>query len=174
MGMTAPEDEESEFDGPSKSQRKRDADALQALGVALLDLPLADFEALPLPEKLRDALELLRRITSRGAQVRQQQYIGKLMRKIDIDPISAAIDKQRLAQNNQSRDFHRLEAWRDRLLTEGEPALAALLSTHPHADANRIRRLLNDAARERAAAKTPAASRELFRYLREITAASAG
>jgi ribosome-associated protein len=172
--MTVPEDEQSEFDGPSKSQRKRDADALQALGVALLDLPPADLEALPLPEKLRDALELLRRITSRGAQVRQKQYIGKLMRKIDIEPIGAAIERQRIAQANQSRDFHRLEAWRDRLLAEGEPALAALLSTHPHADASRIRRLLGEAARERAAEKNPAAARELFRYLREITAADAG
>lgn len=172
--MAAPEDEDTEFDGPSKSQRKRDADALQELGVALLDLPLADLDALPLPERLRDALELLRRIPSRGAQLRQKQYIGKLMRKIDIAPISAAIERQRAAQANQSRDFHRLEAWRDRLLREGEPALAALLSTHPHADANRLRRLLNEAARERAAEKTPAAARELFRYLREITAADAG
>jgi ribosome-associated protein len=172
--MTVQDDDDAEFEGPSKSQRKRDADALQDLGVALLDLPPAELEALPLPEKLRDAIELLRRITSRGAQLRQRQYIGKLMRKVDVEPLRAAIEQQRVAKASRSRDFHRLEALRDRLLTEGEPALVTFLAAHPEADATRLRRLLAEAAKEKAAGRTPSAARELFRILREITGGSAG
>ena len=76
---------------PSKSERKRRSDDLQSLGEALIDLPDSEFNALPLPEQLREAVQLARKITAHGGLYRQKQYIGKLMRKIDAEPIRDAL-----------------------------------------------------------------------------------
>ena len=76
---------------PSKSARKREAHALQKLGEELVRLRAADLARLPLPETLRDAIEEARRLTSRGALSRQHQYIGRLMRDIDVDALEKAL-----------------------------------------------------------------------------------
>ena len=84
-----------EEERPSKSERKRRSDDLQSLGEALIDLPDSELDALPLPEQLRDAVLLARKITAHGGLYRQKQYIGKLMRKIDAEPIRAALNAKR-------------------------------------------------------------------------------
>ncbi|TLY63115.1 MAG: 5-(carboxyamino)imidazole ribonucleotide mutase [Gammaproteobacteria bacterium] len=76
---------------PSKSARKRAAHAAQDLGEALTALRDAELEALELPEALLDAIRAARRITSRAAAVRQRQYIGRLMREVDLESIRAAL-----------------------------------------------------------------------------------
>jgi ribosome-associated protein len=81
-----------EFDeGPSKSELKRRSHDLQAVGESLIGLSQRDFDAMPLPDELRDAVALARRIKSRGALYRQKQFIGKIMRRIDAEPIRAAL-----------------------------------------------------------------------------------
>jgi len=128
----AARDEDPELnEPPSKSQRKRDAEELKDLGDELTALPATDLEALPLPEKLRDAIDLARRITAHGAAARQRQLIGKILRKVDVEEIRAALEARALARRLEAREFHRVEAWRDRLLAEGEPALAALAAAAP-------------------------------------------
>ncbi|MBS0395085.1 MAG: DUF615 domain-containing protein, partial [Proteobacteria bacterium] len=124
--MAAQHDDTEPDEGPSRSQRKRDAEELKVLGDELVALPDGDLAALPLPEKLRDAIELARRITAHGARARQRQLIGKILRKADVTGIRAAIEARALERRLAAREFHRVEAWRDRLLAEGEPALAAL------------------------------------------------
>ena len=104
-------------DRPSKSARKRHSDDLQALGEALIGLSLAELEELPLPEVLRDAVLLAQRITAHGGLYRQKQYIGKLMRKIDAEPIRAAIDARRDRERVEALSFHLIEQWRDKLLS---------------------------------------------------------
>jgi ribosome-associated protein len=86
-----PDDDEWQDLPPSKSSRKRDALALQKLGEELVQLRAAELDTLPLPENLRDAIDEARRLTSRGALARQRQYIGKLMRDIDLAPLREAM-----------------------------------------------------------------------------------
>lgn len=160
--------------GPSKSQRKRDASALQDLGVRLCELPPGELDLLPLTEKLRDAIDLAKRITSHGALFRQRQFIGKLMRQIDVDPIVAALDAKSERQAEAARRFHRLEQWRDRLLTEGEPALEAFLARYPAADAGALRALVAKALAERAEGTEKAAQRALFKAVRAAGEAAPG
>jgi 5-(carboxyamino)imidazole ribonucleotide mutase len=76
---------------PSKSARKRAAHAAQKLGEELVLLKDADLLALDLPEALTEAIRSARSIRSRAALARQRQYIGKLMREIDPEPIEAAL-----------------------------------------------------------------------------------
>jgi ribosome-associated protein len=169
--MAARDDDPELHEPPSKSRRKRDAEGLKDLGDALVALPAADLEALPLPEKLRDAIDLARRITAHGAAARQRQLIGKILRKVDVDEIRAALAERALATKLAAREFHRVEAWRDRLLAEGETALAALAAAVPGIDAEQLRALLAAARAEAAAGRPPAAARELFRCLRSTLAA---
>ena len=95
--------DEDEEQRPSKSARKREAHALQSLGERLIKLKQADLAALALPEPLLEAILEARRITSRAAGARQRQYIGKLMRDIDPEPIRRALETLALNPLHQSR-----------------------------------------------------------------------
>jgi ribosome-associated protein len=88
---------------PSKSSRKREAHALQKLGERLVRMKPADVATLPLYEQLFDAIAEARRLTSHGALSRQHQYIGKLMRDVDIEAVEAALDRLEVARNPRAR-----------------------------------------------------------------------
>lgn len=158
---------EDEGGGASKSQRKREAHALQELAVSLVDLPAEQLARLPLPGKLREAVAECRRITSRGALRRQRQYLGRLMRGADADAIREALAALEREAAGRTRHFHELEHWRDRLLAEGDSALDALLAAHPRLQRAPIRSFLEKARREAEAGHPPRAARALFRHLRE-------
>jgi ribosome-associated protein len=158
---------------PSKSERKRQSDDLQALGEALIELPVAEFEALPLPDNLREAVLLARRITKHGGLYRQKQYIGKLMRKIDAEPIRAALDAKRERGRLEALRFRRIEQWRDRLLKEGAAAIESLLrETDAKVDAAALNSLVERARQEQQTSAAPHSARELFRVLRDALAAT--
>jgi len=156
---------------PSKSARKRAAHAVQDLGERLVELNETELDALELPDALREALRAARRIGSRAALARQRQYIGKLMRELDPEPIRAALGARRMRAARESELFRRIDAWRERLILEGPPALAALARAHPVIDQLEWERRVNAARAERAhKGKGGGASRELFRALRTLFA----
>ena len=157
---------------PSKSERKRQSRDLQDLGQALVDLPAAEFDALPVPEDLRDAIGAARRITSHGARVRQRLYIGKLLRNIDPEPIREALANRAEVDRQRVRREHAIEAWRDRLLAD-EPAAWTELAARVGADnLPQLRSLVRQARAEQDAARAPSAARQLFRRLRELLSAA--
>ncbi len=160
---------ETEAQRQSKSARKREAAALQELGVQLSALPDQEIKALELPDNLFVALRDLRRLPSHGAQVRQRQYIGKLMRNIDPEPVLAKLAERKRRHDLEIRSFQQIERWRDRLLSE--PAAAAeLLQEYPRADRAALMKLLDKAERERLEQRSPAGARELFAFLRQLLA----
>ncbi|HUL19237.1 MAG TPA: ribosome biogenesis factor YjgA [Steroidobacteraceae bacterium] len=168
-----PEDDEAGQEGgaerPSKSARKRAAHAAQELGEELIKLSDEQLQALALPEQLIDALRLARRISSRGGGARQRQFIGKLMRSTDPEPIRAALGARRAEDARATERFKRVEAWRERLISEGAPALAALASWRPEIDRAEWARRVAAAQSERARLNAGgAAARELFRALRTL------
>ena len=160
---------EPDDDGPSKSARKRAAHAAQDLGEELIRMRDSDLDALSLPETLVDAIREARRITSRGGGARQRQYIGKLMRDIDLEPIRAFIASRNKIDAQETERFKRVEVWRERLITEGATALVELERWRPGLDRDEWARRLSAAREERArTGTTGAASRELFRALRAL------
>ena len=96
-------DAEADQSPPSKSARKRAAHAAQKLGERLVNMRAQDLTGLPLPDDLLDAIAEARRLTSRGARTRQHQYIGKLMRDVDLVALEAALAAQQAAQNARAR-----------------------------------------------------------------------
>jgi ribosome-associated protein len=171
--------EEDERLRPSKSALKRAAHAAQDLGEELIRMRDAELEALSLPEPLADAIREARHIRSRAGGARQRQYIGKLMRDIDTEPIRAALSARSERDAIETQLFKRAEGWRERLIAEGEAALDELAHLRPGLDRAQWSRRLAAARRERSAptaergsAGRPApvgpAGRELFRALRAL------
>jgi ribosome-associated protein len=154
---------------PSKSARKRAAHAAQELGEILVRLKEAELEALQLPQTLAEAIRAARRIKSRAALARQHQYIGKLMREVDPAPIRAALARRDAISAQDTELFRRLEHWRERLISEGDAALAELARSYPALDKAALATLAAQARREREQ-RGGSASRELFRALRALFA----
>lgn len=152
---------------PSKSQRKRDMHALQDLGEELVRLSAEQIGRIAMPDELRDAVAEARRITKHEARRRQMQYIGRLMRDADPEPIREALDV--LAGNSAAETArqHRIERLRAQLL-EDEGILGRIAHDHPGADLQRLRQLRRNALKEQEQGKPPRAFRELFRALREL------
>lgn len=158
--------------GPSKSQAKRDSSALQDLARELLALSGEQLERLHLPVEVFDAICVGQRISAHGALRRQQKLIGKLLRRVEADPIRerfAALKNESVAA---VRVQHRCEAWRDRMLLDGDGAVDDFLQEYPEADRRKLRQWVRDGQRERNAGLPPRAARLLFRYLRETLSAS--
>ncbi len=166
--MARYEDEDAFDDRPSKSERKRAAHAAQDLGESLIALRDSELVALNLPERLLDAIREARRIPSRGGGARQRQFIGKLMRDIDLEPIRAALAARSEESAREAERFKRLEAWRERLVREGSAALGELERWRPGLDRVEWMRLIAAAQSERIRAGGGAAGRELFRALRAL------
>ena len=169
-----PSADEFEYDGPSKSSRKRAAHAAQDLGQELIRMRDGDLDALDLPETLVDAVREARRITSRGGLARQRQYIGKLMRDVDLEPIKAFLASRNKIDAQETERFKRVEVWRERLIVEGAQALEELQRWRPGIDRDEWTRRVSAAQAERArTGATGPASRELFRELRALFEAPA-
>lgn len=165
--MTEDDAEQPSRGRPSKSARKRQAEFLQQLGVDLSALPASEIATLDLPDKLQTALLDLKRVPGHGAQLRQRQFIGKLMRSIDAEPLIARLEAKRSAHDADVRHFQKAERWRDRLLSD-PAALEDLLAEHASADAGALGLLIARARHEREQQIAPAAARELFAILRRL------
>ena len=150
----------------SKTKRKQEMHALQALGAALVSLPEAQLRELSIDTALRVAVLEAKRIRSHEARRRQIQYIGRLMRDVDAAPIRehlAALEGHSASANAQHR---RLEGWRDRLLAD-DGALTEFADAFPRADLQALRALLRNARKELKEGRPPRAQREIFRFLRD-------
>lgn len=154
--------------GPSKSQLKREASAAQKLGERLIELDRSVLQELDLPEKLVDAIELAQGIKSHGAMRRQRQYIGKLMRNMDTTEIQAVLEKLDQDSAAANRLLHAAERWRERLLDEGDAALAEFLDEFPQVDRQQLRQTVRAAQVERAKNRPPKHFRALFQQVREL------
>lgn len=163
----APWEEEEEIIWVSKTEMKHDMDALQKLGEELVDIKPQALEKFPLPDDLREAIADAQRFKNE-ARRRQLQYIGKLMRNIDPEPIQAALDKYRNKHSQSTAQLHKLEQLRDRLIAEGDSVINEIVEQYPAADRQKLRQLYLQANREKKANKPPKAFREIFQLLKQL------
>jgi len=158
---------------PSKTKIKKQMLDLQDIGEQPVDLSTDKLKELDLPERLFDAVREMKRINKFGAQRRQMQYIGRLMRDVEPAPIVAKLESWSGKSHQHIAWLHQIERWRDRLL-ENEGALTELLADHPAADAQRLRTLIRNAQKEKELLKPPKSYREIFQVLRDIMPEQAG
>ena len=169
---------------PSKTQLKAEADEKQALGEALLTLRADLMARLDLPEKLLQAIGDAKKITNFEGRRRQIQFIGKLMRPLDDEPIREAVDEQANGSAQLTLQLHLAEQWRDKLIASDD-TLGSWLATYPATDAQQLRALIRQ-ARKDAVPEKPEKSeksgeaprhgksyREIFQLVRQAMAAEA-
>ena len=154
---------------PSKTQRKRDVEALQQLGVELVELNASQLAQIEMPEQLLEAVLEGKRIRDFEGRRRQMQYIGKLMRGIDPAPIRARLEQWNGVSREHTALQHLAESWRGRLIDEAG-ALAAFAREYPASDLQKLRSLIGSIERDKAAGRTLRNYRELFRAVRDIVA----
>lgn len=152
---------------PSKTQRKKDMHALQEIGEQLVALDAKKLAEFDLPEILSDAIRHAQTLHKHGARRRQLQYIGRLMREVDAQPIQQKLDAWQHTSVQQTARLHLLERWRERLLND-ENALTEFAAAYPHADLQHFKVLIRNAHKEKAAAKPPKSFRLLFQELQEV------
>jgi ribosome-associated protein len=156
----------------SKSQRKRDCEALQKISDRLLKLKPEELALIDLPDELEDALHETHRIHSNSALKRQRQYLGKIMRTCDSDHIENQLNSIIHRNDTNTAQFKKIERWRDRLVENDSEVLGEIIREHPDLDRQHVHNLVRQAVKEASAEKPPAASRKLFKYLRELSVAS--
>lgn len=159
------DEDQEEIIWVSKSEIKRDAEDLKQLGEKLVNLTKANLTKVPLDDSLKDAIELAQRL-QKEARRRQLQYIGKLLRSIDAEPIREALEKIENKHNQQQAMLHKLEILRDELVAKGDVALTDLLNEHPSADRQQLRNLIRAAQKEKEQNKPSKAYREIYQILK--------
>lgn len=152
----------------SKSQRRREALELKSLASQLIGLNMARLGRVPLDEDVREAIMDARQIRSNVARKRQLQFVAKLLRRIDPEPVIQALEAFEGEARQLTGRQHRTEAWRDFLVESGDPAVGSLVNQRNDTDTQSIRQLLRNARKEAARDKPPASARALFRVLREM------
>nr|WP_198980236.1 ribosome biogenesis factor YjgA [Herbaspirillum sp. ASV7] len=161
---------EQEYDRPSKSQLKREMEALQKLGEALVAEPRDRVKRVPMPEDVREAILECQQIKDHEGRRRQMQYVGKKMRSLEPDEIAiiqTTIDSWRGASKAETAAMHALERRREKLLADDQ-ALTELLDRHPEVDVQHMRTLIRNARKEQAENKPPKAYREIFQILKQL------
>ena len=152
---------------PSKTQIKQAMHDLQALGEELVNLGRDQLKRMGLDEDLLEAVLEYQRIPKFEAKRRQLQYIGKLMRGVDPEPVRAAIAVVRGESAGEIAKLHRLEKLRLRFL-EDEAVLQEIAASYPAADLTRLRQLRRAALKEQADQRPPKNFRELFQILKAL------
>lgn len=164
---------ENEEEVKSKSQLKREMEELQKLGEKLLGLKPDVLEKMDLSDRLRAAIDESKRITQNEAKRRHLQFIGKLMRDVDVDEIREVIERQDAGSQAHAKHFHQLEGWRDGLI-DHDKNLDTYLEAYPEADRQHVRQLVRNVRREIEQNKAPTSARKLFKYIRQIDELSGG
>jgi ribosome-associated protein len=161
---------EQEYERPSKSEMKRQSDALQKMGETLVEAARDRVKRVPMPEDVRDAILECQQITNHEGRRRQMQFVGKKMRTLDeaeVAEIQKAIDSWKGASKSETAAMHALERRRDKLLVD-DKALTALLEENPELDVQQLRTLIRNARKEQAENKPPKAYREIFQILKQV------
>ena len=161
---------EQEYERPSKTEMKRQSDALQALGQELVEAPRDRVKRVPMPEDVRDVILECQNIKNHEGRRRQLQFIGKKMRGLteeEVAVIKRTIEGWKGASKADTAALHALERRRDKLLAD-DKALTVLLEEHPQLDVQHLRALIRNARKEQAENKPPKAYREIFQILKDL------
>ena len=156
-----------DFEQPSRSAKKRESHALQALGEELTHLGAQEVQSLNLSPELTEALALYARIRNHEGRRRQMQFIGKIMRKEDTAPIREKLEQIRGSSTAATALLHRIERYRTAMIDKDE-AITQFLSDFPHASVQELRTLVRNTRKETEQAKPPKSFRELFQFIKAV------
>jgi ribosome-associated protein len=157
------------LDRPSKTRLKQASHALQDLGEAVVAMPDSRLDGLAIAEQLLDAIRTYKKTRTHEGKRRQMQYIGKLMRVHDVEPIRQAVTDMQLGRAKDSLALHQAERWRAELIAD-DAATTKWISEHPQTDVQQLRSLIRAARKDAALVpekRSGRAYRELFQFIKQ-------
>ena len=165
-------EDDDEFQGVerlNRTQQKREIAELHELARNLSKLDPTALENMELPQELFQALIAVKSM-KKAAEKRHFKFIVKLLRKSqdDSESFMQTIQELDAKKEQQDKNFHRTERWRDRLIADGHDAVTAFMDEYPQADVSQIRQLVRNANRELTQNRPPKSSRALFKLLRDV------
>ena len=169
--MRGVDDDSGDYYGPSRGEQRREALAVLDLAHRLVEQPAARLARMALADNVLEAALAAQKITAQIARKRAVGFLAKQLRKQDddaLESVRAALEHDKSDSRREAAALHRVEALRERLIAEGDEALAELLHAHPRADRQQLRQLVRNAREERLRNRPPHAQRELFRRLRAL------
>lgn len=160
----------------SRTQKKHEAEAAQAIGERLVDLTDSQLKQLDLPEQLFDSIKLAQSIDAHGGKKRQLQFIGKLMRdeNLNMEAINNLLARLDGDAAQQIKAFKAIEQWRDKLVAEGDAALGTLLETYPDADVQQLRQYIRNANNKKNEKLATKSKKTIFQYIKQLADESQG
>jgi len=161
-------EEEEIYDGPSKTQRKRDVAVLLELGKHLSELDVATLQRFQLPHPLLDAVLQAKSIHAHAARKRHFKMLAKMLQSVDLTQVQQLLEQRDMQGNQQTERFHQLEILRENLITGGKAAMTVFLQEHPEADKQKVNQWVRNALKERQLEKPPKSARLLFKYLKTL------
>jgi len=153
----------------SKTQIKKEAEALKLIGRELVALSKKQLSQIPGSELLFHSISVAHKIMDKNEALRRQiQYIGKVLRNEDCDAIRTAIDKLNNKHQQLTHATQRLEKLRDELIEQGDSKINELLEQFPSLERQKLRQLVRQANKEKKSEKPAKAAKDLFEYLKPV------
>lgn len=159
--------EDEEYQPPSKSQIKREMQALQDLGARLTTLKRDQLDQLPISPELRHAIDQFSQLKSNEAIRRQRQFIGKVMRNENADDIQQVLERFDASSLEFTKTLHQLENWRDKLLSDDANCVTAFIEEYPETDIQSLRQLIRNTKKDKENGKNTGQYRKLFRFVKD-------
>jgi ribosome-associated protein len=149
----------------SKTQLKKEADDVQTLGVEIAQLPKQKITSLSLPDDAKEAIIFYQHIKKNSAKRRQAQYIGKILRGLDLSQVIEELNVIKNISKLRIKLEHEAERWREKLISS--PAALDEFINQYQPDISNLNQTISNARKESLADKKSKNYRNLYRLILE-------
>ena len=151
----------------SKTELKKDSKKIQQFGRKISELTINNIEAFKFPINIYKATMDLKNLKSNSAKKRQVQYLGKLLREIDLTDAFIVMKQLKVSSQKETQRNNIIEGWRDKLLNNTE-SITEFVDEYPKIDRQSLRQTISNAQKEKKDNKPPKHSKQLFKLIKDI------
>jgi ribosome-associated protein len=151
----------------SKTELKKDSKKIQQFGREISELTINNIEAFKFPVNIYEATIDLKNLKSNSAKKRQVQYLGKLLREIDLADAFITMKQLKVSSQKEIQRNHIIEGWRDKLLINND-SITEFVDVYPQIDKQSLRQTISNAQKEKKDSKPPKYSKQLFKLIKNI------
>ena len=151
----------------SKTELKKDSKKIQQFGRKISELTVTNIEAFKFPINIYEATMDLKNLKSNSAKKRQVQYLGKLLREIDLTDAFIVMKQLKVSSQKEIQRNNIIESWRDKLLNNAK-SITEFVDEYPKIDRQSLRQTISNAQKEKKDNKPPKHSKQLFKLIKDI------
>jgi len=148
----------------SKTELKKDSKKIQQFGRKISGLTINNIEAFKFPLNIYEAIIGLKDLKSNSAKKRQVQYLGKLLREIDLTDAFLVMKQLEVSSQKEIQRNHIIEGWRAKLLSNSD-SITEFVDEYPKIDRQSLRQTISNAQKDNKGSKY---SRQLFKLIKDI------